>query len=766
MVPLCIGVLDCTLSTIESEVAEDLSRPTMGLHNNLPLIINMGNSIIGVAVLAMPFCFQQCGILLGMLLLLFCTWLTLLSCNLLMKAGVASRRRSYEFLAYHTHGAPGKFLAEIGLIGMQFGTLIAQMVVIGDLGPSIVSKVFGLANVHGMRTFLIVTLGLSVGLPMGLLKDLRAVSKASTVCIICYSVFVFYVIGQSLPSLVSGDWFTDVHFWRTKGLFRCLPIFSFSFGCQSQLFILYDALPEPSLKVFSSVTNSAVNLCAAVYLLMGFLGYISYHTHDIPGDIINIFPVTPATDMTKLAFVISAVSTFPVIIYPCRSSIYTLFFAKKSKPHDDLFTPNTHMPERLFKLITVGIVLSSMVLSILIPNVELVLGINGAIMGTCICYIFPALFYLKVMGNTSEDKNKAQFLLFAGITILLVSTMATLSPSERRHIHQEDLSGLLLSRETLSPIQPQVDPIAPVTPPPLVALNNEPANDGGRKEPPNPDPPDKVVEVKPRQNAGGQLGEPVAQNQAKEDGSRAKELEKEKKQDDLIAKLEQHRVEQEKLIEEQKQLIQEFKLHHQQDMKDKELNDQHPNQSKDLQPLANEQQATQQPANQQQGLPIQVNQQQGNAQEVNAPQNHLDANPQPLSEDVALQAHPTDHLLLQDSNLNRQAALLQEKLPEMKVDETLRLKRELNQTLIKEIVPGSNQVLEMNANTSFIENAVQDSPSVQKAANDNVAVAHEEKQAGPDSHLNAANIINNVQQTKIPSKNLEMRRKLRSEGNK
>lgn len=29
------------------------------------------------------------------------------------------------------------------MIGMQFGTLIAQMVVIGDLGPSIVATFFG-----------------------------------------------------------------------------------------------------------------------------------------------------------------------------------------------------------------------------------------------------------------------------------------------------------------------------------------------------------------------------------------------------------------------------------------------------------------------------------------------------------------------------------------------------------------------------------------------------------------------------------------------
>ena len=40
----------------------------------------------------------QCGIVLGTVLLLCSTYLTTVTCALLMKAGVVSKRRSYEFL--------------------------------------------------------------------------------------------------------------------------------------------------------------------------------------------------------------------------------------------------------------------------------------------------------------------------------------------------------------------------------------------------------------------------------------------------------------------------------------------------------------------------------------------------------------------------------------------------------------------------------------------------------------------------------------------
>ncbi|XP_076444976.1 putative sodium-coupled neutral amino acid transporter 10 isoform X2 [Babylonia areolata] len=398
-----------------------------------PFVINLGNSIIGVAVLAMPFCFKQCGILLGVLVLLFCTWLTLASCQLLVKAGIMSHYQSYEYLAYHTYGAPGKFLVEIGMIGMQLGTLVAQIVVIGDLGPPIISHLLGFENNWRNRMYLIIILCLFVGLPLGLMKDLRNVSRASTVCIAFYAVFVLYCLWQSSESLWKGEWLSHVNLWRPQGFFQCLPIMSFSFGCQTQLFILYDALPEPSLPAIKGIIHSAVNLCCITYLLVGFLGYVTFYHLDIPGDIITVFPATLSTHLIKLGFVMSIAITFPVIIYPCRASIYTLLFQKKSK-HSDIVT-SSYIPEHLFKGITITIVMGSMITGILIPNVEFVLGLNGAITGTLICYIFPALFFLQV--SKPEGKTVAQIVLALGVAILLVSTFTTLYAQDKSHTAED-----------------------------------------------------------------------------------------------------------------------------------------------------------------------------------------------------------------------------------------------------------------------------------------------------------------------------------------
>jgi sodium-coupled neutral amino acid transporter 10 len=76
-------------------------------------IVTMANSIIGVSILAMPFCFKQCGILLATLMLLASSLVVKMACHLLLKSAILARSRTYEFLAFHTFGSPGKLAVEV-----------------------------------------------------------------------------------------------------------------------------------------------------------------------------------------------------------------------------------------------------------------------------------------------------------------------------------------------------------------------------------------------------------------------------------------------------------------------------------------------------------------------------------------------------------------------------------------------------------------------------------------------------------------------------
>ena len=69
------------------------------MESDIPHIVNLINSVIGVGILAMPFCMSQCGLILGTIVLLFCGFITLQSCLMLISSAKAKNKTRYNTLA-------------------------------------------------------------------------------------------------------------------------------------------------------------------------------------------------------------------------------------------------------------------------------------------------------------------------------------------------------------------------------------------------------------------------------------------------------------------------------------------------------------------------------------------------------------------------------------------------------------------------------------------------------------------------------------------
>lgn len=158
----------------------------------IPYMTTLANGIIGVSVLAMPYCFKQCGIILASMMLLVSSVLSRLACHFLIKSATMSRRRNYEFLAFHAFGNMGKILVELFTIGFLLGTCIAYFVVIGDLGPEILSKIVD-KHPQDIRTSLLISSAVFIVFPLGLLKNIDSLSSVCTATIIFYIILVIKV---------------------------------------------------------------------------------------------------------------------------------------------------------------------------------------------------------------------------------------------------------------------------------------------------------------------------------------------------------------------------------------------------------------------------------------------------------------------------------------------------------------------------------------------------------------------------------------------
>ncbi|XP_078415317.1 solute carrier family 38 member 10-like [Cetorhinus maximus] len=389
----------------------------------LRLTITVVNSFVGVSLLALPFCFQQCGIILGSLLLICCSWLAYSSSLMLLEAAIAAKRKTYFGLAQMSNGTFGKLVVEISMIGLMLGTCTAFFAVLQDLGANLFLALTGSPTTPWQRALLLFTITSIVILPLSLEKTVSGSAWQSLISLIFYMLLMIVLLMYCLKSMLSGDLKMEkVLLWQWSGIATSLPIFATSFCCHPLVLPIYFNLRGQSVERMNVVCKQATIITFTFYTVVGLSGYLPL-TEAVPGDILAALPPSFETHGICAIFLISLTSSFPLIILPCRQAISTLLIEQQKE--DGTFSVSGDMPFHQHVTATVLLVYCTMIMGILVPNVETVLGIMGTTMGSFICFICPSVIHAKLR----KDTFTGRVVLGMGVLLLLIraSSIANLN---------------------------------------------------------------------------------------------------------------------------------------------------------------------------------------------------------------------------------------------------------------------------------------------------------------------------------------------------
>jgi len=77
--------------------------------------------------------------------------------------------------------------------------------------------------------------------------------------------------------------------------------------------------------------------------------------------------------------------------------------------HHSLHDISTNfIPDARLKCLTIGILGFCLIIGLLIPNIELVLGLVGSTTGSVICLIFPSIMFIRVTSKKTTERLLAQ----------------------------------------------------------------------------------------------------------------------------------------------------------------------------------------------------------------------------------------------------------------------------------------------------------------------------------------------------------------------
>ncbi|XP_037534647.1 sodium-coupled neutral amino acid transporter 3 [Nematolebias whitei] len=414
-------------------------------------VFNLGNAIMGSGILGLAYAMANTGILLFLFLLTAVATLSCYSIHLLLKSSGIVGIRAYEQLGYRAFGTPGKMAAGIAITLQNIGAMSSYLYIVKSELPLVIQAFLkadpnsDLWYLNG--NYLVIMVSASIILPLALMKQLGYLGYTSGFSLSCMVFFLTAVTYKKFQIPCPFEEFsvnstaahhglnisTHVHEY-TNGLIHedddshcaprmftinsqtayTIPILAFAFVCHPEVLPIYTELRNPTQKKMQKVSNLSILVMYTMYFLAALFGYLTFYENVEPELLHTYSRIDPYDTLilcVRVAVLTAVTLTVPIVLFPVRRAIQEMIFPSKS------FSWIRHTGIALILLSFINM------LVIFAPNILDIFGIIGATSAPCLIFIFPAVFYIRIVPKEDEPLNSVPKILAFCFAALGVSFM-------------------------------------------------------------------------------------------------------------------------------------------------------------------------------------------------------------------------------------------------------------------------------------------------------------------------------------------------------
>uniref|UniRef100_A0A8D3DT12 Solute carrier family 38 member 3a n=1 Tax=Scophthalmus maximus TaxID=52904 RepID=A0A8D3DT12_SCOMX len=379
-------------------------------------VFNLGNAIMGSGILGLAYAMANTGVVLFLVLLTVVALLSSYSIHLLLKCSGIVGIRAYEQLGYRAFGTPGKMAAGIAITLQNIGGE-SPTIAICHLKFSVTCFLGIRVEWYLNGNYLVIIVSICVILPLALMKQLGYLGYTSGFSLTC---MVFFLI--SVSPLITHTCEPDITCRASCVLPICrniqtaytIPILAFAFVCHPEVLPIYTELRNPTKKKMQHVANISIAVMYGMYFLAALFGYLTFYG-EVEAELLHTYsridPYDTLILCVRVAVLTAVTLTVPIVLFPVRRAIQQMVFPNKT------FNWPRHIAIAFVLLTFINL------LVIFAPNILGIFGIIGATSAPCLIFIFPAVFYIRIVPKEEEPMRSVPKILavcFAGIGFLFM----------------------------------------------------------------------------------------------------------------------------------------------------------------------------------------------------------------------------------------------------------------------------------------------------------------------------------------------------------